>query len=153
MQANPETLIAQFTIALQQNAEKFDVELTTPEIERLQSYYALILKWNERLHLVGPCSPEEFATRHVLESLLLLRHLPAALLGVPRGLHERILRGLVELVEHLQRAIALLDGAVVLFRADAEDSEKVRVYAQLMSLHIERMDQILCGKLPPRASV
>ena len=77
MQANPETSVAQFTIALQQNAEKFDVELTTPEIGRLQSYYALILKWNERLHLVGPCSAEEFATRHVLESLLLLRHLPS----------------------------------------------------------------------------
>jgi 16S rRNA (guanine527-N7)-methyltransferase len=26
--------------------------------------------------LVAPCSPEEFATRHILESLLLLRHLP-----------------------------------------------------------------------------
>jgi len=76
MQANPKTLIAHFTIALQENAEGFDVELTTPAIERLQSYYELILKWNERLHLVGPCSPEEFATRHVLESLLLLRHLP-----------------------------------------------------------------------------
>jgi len=76
MQANQQTSIARFTIALEQNAEEFDVELTTPAIERLQSYYALILKWNERLHLVGPCSPEEFATRHVLESLLLRRHLP-----------------------------------------------------------------------------
>src|SRR5207249_4177718 len=76
MQANQQIFIARFTIALQQNAEEFDVELTTPAIERLQSYYALILKWNPRLHLVGPCSPEEFATRHVLESLMLLRHLP-----------------------------------------------------------------------------
>ena len=28
-----------------------------------------------RLHLVAPCSPEEFATRHILESLVLLPHL------------------------------------------------------------------------------
>jgi len=28
------------------------------------------------LHLVGPCTPEEFAVRHVLESLILLKFLP-----------------------------------------------------------------------------
>ena len=28
------------------------------------------------MHLVAPCSPQEFATRHVLESLLLLKYLP-----------------------------------------------------------------------------
>src|SRR5205823_14084952 len=33
-------------------------------------------RWNERLHLVAPCSPEEFAVRHVLESLILLKYLP-----------------------------------------------------------------------------
>jgi len=35
-----------------------------------------VLEWNPRAHLVAPCSPSEFATRHVLESLLLLAHLP-----------------------------------------------------------------------------
>jgi 16S rRNA (guanine527-N7)-methyltransferase len=34
------------------------------------------MRWNDRLHLVAPCEPEEFAIRHVLESLLLLKHLP-----------------------------------------------------------------------------
>lgn len=45
-------------------------------IERLTDYYDLILEHNEFLHLVGPCSPEEFATRHILESLTLLEYLP-----------------------------------------------------------------------------
>jgi 16S rRNA (guanine527-N7)-methyltransferase len=31
---------------------------------------------NPLLHLVAPCPPEEFATRHVLESLSLLKYLP-----------------------------------------------------------------------------
>jgi 16S rRNA (guanine527-N7)-methyltransferase len=34
------------------------------------------MAWTGRLHLVAPCSPDEFATRHVLESLLALPHLP-----------------------------------------------------------------------------
>jgi len=42
----------------------------------LSEYYALMSHWNERLHLVAPCEPEELATRHVLESLLLLKFLP-----------------------------------------------------------------------------
>jgi 16S rRNA (guanine527-N7)-methyltransferase len=36
----------------------------------------MISEWNTRLHLTAPCSPEEFATRHVLESLVLAKHLP-----------------------------------------------------------------------------
>src|SRR5262249_20209073 len=41
----------------------------------LTRYYELLLKWNPRLHLVAPCTPTEFANRHVLESLMILKHL------------------------------------------------------------------------------
>ena len=54
----------------------FDLELTPETLEQLGVFYSLLSRWNERLHLVAPCSPEEFATRHVLESLMLLKHLP-----------------------------------------------------------------------------
>jgi len=54
----------------------FDLDLPADTITRLGEYYSLLTRWNDRLHLVAPCSPEEFATRHVLESLLLLKHLP-----------------------------------------------------------------------------
>jgi 16S rRNA (guanine527-N7)-methyltransferase len=58
---------------------KYGVVLETSQLDLLNKYYELLQNWNQRLHLVGPCSPEEFATRHILESLILLKHLtPAA---------------------------------------------------------------------------
>ena len=54
----------------------FDLDLSPETLEELGVFYSLLTRWNERLHLVAPCSPEEFATRHVLESLMLLKHLP-----------------------------------------------------------------------------
>ena len=54
----------------------YDLALSAETLTQLGEYYRLLARWTERLHLVAPCSPEEFATRHVLESLLLLRHLP-----------------------------------------------------------------------------
>ncbi len=76
-----------FGQALWNNAAEFGIQLRAAEVTRLSKYYELLLKWNDRLHLVAPCSPEEFATRHVLESLLLLSHLPqkARVLDVGSG--------------------------------------------------------------------
>jgi len=65
-----------FEQSLVSNMGSFGVDLSAEIIARLGEYYSLLTRWNERLHLVAPCSPEEFATRHVLESLLLLKHLP-----------------------------------------------------------------------------
>src|ERR1044071_9686067 len=68
--------LQRFEQALTGNMRAFDVELSPDALARLGTFYSLLTRWNERLHLVAPCSPEEFATRHVLESLLLLKHLP-----------------------------------------------------------------------------
>ena len=65
-----ETLIAE--------ASTYDVTLTLEAITGLSRYYELLSLWNSRVHLVAPCSAEEFATRHILESLVLLKHLPLA---------------------------------------------------------------------------
>ena len=54
----------------------FNLDLPAETITRLEEYYSLLTRWNDRLHLVAPCAPEEFAVRHVLESLLLLKYLP-----------------------------------------------------------------------------
>jgi 16S rRNA (guanine527-N7)-methyltransferase len=67
--------IESFRAALRRHAPDFGIQLRESDIERLGGYYRLLLKWNPRLHLVAPCSAEEFATRHILESLLLLPHL------------------------------------------------------------------------------
>jgi 16S rRNA (guanine(527)-N(7))-methyltransferase RsmG len=66
-----------FISALQANQEAFGIELTTDQCEQLADYYELILEHNDLLHLVGPATPEEFAVRHILESLTLLKHLPS----------------------------------------------------------------------------
>jgi len=66
-----------FEEALKSNQSMFEVDLGSDSLAALSAYYSLLTRWNARLHLVAPCSPEEFATRHVLESLMLLKHLPA----------------------------------------------------------------------------
>ena len=65
-----------FSKALVASMEDFGFEISIDLRERLAAYYNLLLRWNDRLHLVAPCSAEEFALRHVLESLLLINHLP-----------------------------------------------------------------------------
>src|SRR5207245_185993 len=70
---------------------------------------------------VAPCSPEEFATRHILESLMLLRHLPinarvtdvgsgAGLPMVPCLLVRRDLQ--ITLIESSQKKIIFLREAL-----------------------------------------
>ena len=71
------TSIERFREALHHDCTDFGVQLIDSDIEQLSDYYALLLKWNPRLHLVAPCTPEEFATRHILESLVLIQHLPS----------------------------------------------------------------------------
>ena len=68
--------LERFEKTLLANMRSFGVELPAEALALLGTYYSLLIRWNDRLHLVAPCSPEEFATRHVLESLMLLEHLP-----------------------------------------------------------------------------
>lgn len=60
----------EFDKALAAYARVFGVRLGDEERARLGDYFQLVSTWNKRLHLVAPCPPAEFATRHVLESLL-----------------------------------------------------------------------------------
>lgn len=69
---------AQFTAALRAHAPDYDIEFSEEVIQQLTSYYQIVNTWNPRLHLVAPCSADEFARRHILESLMLLKHLPDA---------------------------------------------------------------------------
>src|ERR1044071_478780 len=66
-----------FEQSLLSNMGSFNLDLPAETITRLGEYYSLLTRWNDRLHLVASCAPEEFAVRHVLESLMLLRYLPS----------------------------------------------------------------------------
>ena len=115
------TQIERFSRALRQRAPDFAVQLKDDDIERLSSYYELLLKWNPSLHLVAPCSPEEFATRHILESLTLLRYLPrdASVADVGSGAGVPIIPCLImrddlraTLIESSQKKVVFLREAV-----------------------------------------
>jgi 16S rRNA (guanine527-N7)-methyltransferase len=66
----------QFEKTLEAEMAVYGVALSKEALRELARYYRLLNVWNPRLHLVSFRSPKEFATRHVLESLFLLRYLP-----------------------------------------------------------------------------
>lgn len=66
----------EFAKALAEGAARYGLSLDAQTVELLKTYFGLMSAWNPRLHLVAPCTPSEFATRHVLESLLAERFMP-----------------------------------------------------------------------------
>jgi len=67
---------SEFIESIKTNQAVFGLSLDDAQIVRLGEYSDLIQQNNEFLHLVAPMSAEEFAIRHILESLTLLDHLP-----------------------------------------------------------------------------
>lgn len=66
----------EFIKSIEKHQPSFNLKLSAKRISALADYYELIQTHNPLLHLVAPCSPEEFAVRHILESLTLLEFLP-----------------------------------------------------------------------------
>jgi len=65
-----------FSTAIKKHQKAFGINLANEKIKVLADYYELIQTHNALLHLVAPMTAEEFATRHILESLTLLEHIP-----------------------------------------------------------------------------
>ena len=65
-----------FYRAIEKHQSAFDIRLDEVTIRALENFYFGVMKNNEHLHLVGKCDAEEFAVRHILESLYALRFLP-----------------------------------------------------------------------------
>ena len=68
-------MLEEFSKALENHAPRFGLQLDASTVAALESYYKLVQLWNARLHLVAPCSAAEFATRHVLESLMAVEYI------------------------------------------------------------------------------
>ena len=66
----------EFIEAIKTHQAAFKISLGDAQFERLADYYDLISEHNPILHLVAPMPPEEFAVRHILESLTMLEYLP-----------------------------------------------------------------------------
>ena len=108
--------------SIKTNQTAFGLSLSDTQVGRLADYYDLIQKNNEFLHLVAPCSPEEFAIRHILESLTLLEYLPegivfadvgagAGLPSIPCLLVRDDLHAV--LIESKEKKTKFLDSAIV----------------------------------------
>ena len=69
-------MLAEFIKIIETRQSDFGLNLSEDKIRALFNYYEIVQKHNEILHLVAPCSAEEFATRHILESLTILEFLP-----------------------------------------------------------------------------
>jgi 16S rRNA (guanine527-N7)-methyltransferase len=75
----------EFVKALEAHAPRFGFGADADTVARLRAYYEIVMRWNPRLHLVAPCAPAEFATRHVLESLLAAPHVAEGARAVDVG--------------------------------------------------------------------
>ncbi len=124
-----------FDKALTRGADTFGVTLDGEARARLGDYFQLVSAWNPRLHLVAPCSPEEFAARHVLESLLAVSYMGegaafidvgsgAGLPAIPCLLARRDLKGV--LVESSRKKAVFLREALSRLGL----SERARVVAE-----------------------
>ena len=110
-----------FIAALQENQAEFGIALSEKNAENLFVYYEFVEKHNQILHLVAPTSPENFAVRHVLESLFLQNFLPknvrfadigtgAGLPSIPCLIFREDLRGI--LIESKLKKASFLSNAV-----------------------------------------
>ncbi|HEV7700231.1 MAG TPA: 16S rRNA (guanine(527)-N(7))-methyltransferase RsmG [Pyrinomonadaceae bacterium] len=142
----------ELTAALREHQAAFGIELSDGQIGSLNAYYGVVMKHNELLHLVSPCTAEEFATRHILESLTLLKHLPqnakfadvgagAGLPSIPCLLVREDLKAL--LIESKEKKTTFLNEAVT-----ALDLEK---RAQIVNRQFAEADPAGCSYVTCRA--
>ncbi|HEX8922993.1 MAG TPA: 16S rRNA (guanine(527)-N(7))-methyltransferase RsmG [Pyrinomonadaceae bacterium] len=149
----PVSQIEEFSRAIKEHAPLYEVQLTAGDIVLLGEYYEQVMAWNKRLHLVAPCPPEEFATRHVLESLLALAYLPEAahVLDVGSGAGLPIIPCLIArstlratLIESSLKKTVFLREA--LRRAGAQERAQV-VAARFEKTHAPEADSVTCRAL------
>ncbi len=66
----------EFIAATGAHQAAYGLDLGADVISRLADHFDLVIEHNPLLHLTGPSTPQDFAIRHVLESLTLLEFLP-----------------------------------------------------------------------------
>lgn len=69
------TLREEFISATGAHQAEYGLDLGADVIGRLADHFELVSEHNPVLHLTGPSTPEDFAVRHVLESLTMLEFL------------------------------------------------------------------------------
>ncbi len=133
-------LRTEFIDALQANQKDFGIDLTEKNLDNLFEYYEFVQEHNSILHLVAPCSPEEFAVRHVLESLALFEFLPegakfadvgagAGLPSIPCLIARSDLRG--ALIESKEKKTKFLEEALAKYGLETRASVHNKQFEEL----------------------
>jgi 16S rRNA (guanine527-N7)-methyltransferase len=143
----------EFLAAIDKHQSAFGLDLPSVTIGLLADYYHLVLEHNPLLHLVGPCSPEEFATRHILESVTLLEHLPknarfadvgagAGLPSIPCLIARPDLTA--ELIESKEKKAKYLESAIAQLKLDKRAEV---VNKQFEEVKLEDVSHVTCRAL------
>ena len=60
-----------FREILSANAKTFDIELSETQLEQFEIFYKLVVAWNEKINLTAITSEQDFAVKHIIDSLSL----------------------------------------------------------------------------------
>ncbi len=153
--------LRKFEGLLRKNRRSTGAEFSDLELERLKSYYELVLKWNARLHLTTLTTPSEFFLRHIYESDFAETFILPSIdqiwdlgtgLGVP-GIPLAILRPelIVNLVESKRGKVVFLEEAVSALKltnvkvvgARIESIGQLPVNSCLIARAVEKMESII----------
>ncbi|MDH3663809.1 MAG: 16S rRNA (guanine(527)-N(7))-methyltransferase RsmG [Alphaproteobacteria bacterium] len=117
------------------------IDVSRETSARLETYLALLMRWQRAINLVGPATLADPWRRHILDSAQLLRHLPREAdaiydLGSGAGLPGLVLaimgRTDIHLVESDQRKVQFLQ-------------EVVRTLDLRVEVHAERIEKLPAG--------
>lgn len=108
----------EFLKSLEENQAAFGVHISPDTAAALAKYFLFLESKNDVLHLVAPCSAEEFAVRHILESIFAAARIPkgatladvgtgGGLPGIPLAIYRGDLR--VVLIESKQKKARFLE--------------------------------------------
>jgi 16S rRNA (guanine527-N7)-methyltransferase len=142
----------EFDKVLAARAGDYGVRLADHDRAALRSYFELVMAWNYRLHLVAPCAPSEFATRHVLESLVALRFLThgATLVDVGSGAGLPALPCLVVRPD-LRATLVEASRKKAVFLREAVSRLDLRGRVEVVAERFERLDSPIADFLTCRA--
>ena len=84
MKSADETLGQLDTTILEQGAARMGLRLTVAQLEGFRRYYRWLVLWNSRMNLTTVTEWEAVQTRHFLDSLSLVKAVPAAMLQSSR---------------------------------------------------------------------
>ncbi|MGI5859470.1 MAG: 16S rRNA (guanine(527)-N(7))-methyltransferase RsmG [Tepidanaerobacteraceae bacterium] len=64
-----------FKYILEAEAKKHKIELTQDMVQQFEEFREKLLKWNKKVNLTNITKPEDFAKKHIIDSLMLIKHI------------------------------------------------------------------------------